>query len=120
MNMAFKITYGYGPTDFVIVESLDDVARAIYAKTEKISVTLKGKFISGNEIKSIEPDIHTYTGWNRSYTPSTHDDFQQIERDVPKNLYTLIDKTSERVKTLIQNNQLELIGKEDLDQKYLN
>lgn len=118
-KIAIKIVYGYGATDFVVVDSLDDVARAIYAKTEKLPVQLAGKIISGQEIKSIEPDIHSYTGWHRSYTAKDADDFTQIERDVPKELPELVQLTWKRVEQLVAAEQQHLIGKQDLSPELL-
>jgi len=114
-KLAIKITYGYQATDYVVVDNLDDVARAIYAKTEKIPVQLKGKIISGQEIKTIEPDVHSYTGWHRSYQAHDADDFAQIERDVPNVLPELIERTWKQVEKLVTADQQHLIGKQGLD-----
>lgn len=113
-KLVYKIKYGYGAHEFILTESLDEVAKAMYAKAERIGVTLSGRFISGAEIKTIEPDIHSYTGWHRSYEPQDGDDFKQIERDVPKMLYELLDATSKRVSTLLTSGQVQLIGSEGL------
>jgi len=118
-KLAFKITYGYRSTDFVVVDNLDDVARAIYAKTEKIPVQLKGVVISGQEIKTIEPDVHSYTGWHRSYQAQNGDDFAQIERDVPSVLPELIELTWKQVEKLVTSEQQNLIGKQGLDPEKL-
>lgn len=114
-KIAIKIVYGYKPTDYVVVENLDEVAKAIYARTEKIPVTIGGRFISGQEIKQIVPDVHSYTGWYRSYEPSSADDFAQIERDVPKVIDELIALTSKRVEQLVTAQQENLIGRESLN-----
>lgn len=118
-KIVFKVKYGYGTHEFVLTESLDDVARAMYAKAERIGLTLGGKFISGQEIKTIEPDIHSYTGWNRAYEPQDPEDFRQIERDVPKMLYELLEGVQKRVSTLIGNDQVQKIGNEGLTPKLL-
>ena len=115
----FKVKYGYGATEFVLVENLDDLCRAIYAKTEKIPVTIGGKFISGQEIKEIAPDIHSYTGWYRSYEATSGDDFAQIERDVPKVLDTLIQLAATRVGQLQASEREDLIGLEKLTPQLL-
>lgn len=70
--------------------------------------------ISGQEIKAIEPDVHSYTGWHRSYEASSGDDFAQIERDVPKVAYDVLDACSKRVSGFLNAGQPELIGKEVL------
>ncbi len=113
-RIIFKVTYGYGSTDFVLVSNSADVEKAIYAKVEKIPVTLGGKMISGQEIKSIEPDVHSYTGWHRSYEAVNGDDFAQIERDVPKVTYDVLDACSKRVSEFLNSGRPELIGKEAL------
>lgn len=110
-KLIFKVTTGYKPTDFVLIDNTADLEKAIYAKVEKIPVTLGGKFISGSEIKGIEPDVHSYTGWFRSYEPSVADDFAQIERDVPEIAYELIPAVTRRVEGLLANQQTGLIGK---------
>lgn len=118
-KIVFKIKYGYGVNEFVLTESLDEVAKAMYAKAEKIGVTLGGKFLSGQEIKTIEPDIHSYTGWNRAYEAKEPDDFLQIERDVPKVLYELLEGVATRVSNLLDSGEIQKIGKEGLTAQML-
>lgn len=113
-RIIFKVTYGYGKTDFVLVSNSADLEKAIYAKVEKIPVTLGGKMISGQEIKAIEPDVHSYTGWHRTYEPTHGDDFAQIERDVPKVAYDVLGACSTRVSDFLNSGRPELIGKEVL------
>ncbi len=107
----FKVKYGYNTNDFVLVDNPNDLQRAIYAKANKIGVTLGGKVISGQEIKVIEPDVHSYTGWYRSYEPETADDFAQIERDVPPQLYGILESVSQHVNNLIVSGRVDQIGK---------
>lgn len=119
MKTIFKIKYGYGSTEFLLVNSLDEVSKALYAKVEKIGVTIGGKFISGQEIKSIEPDIHSYTGWYRTYEPESPDDYKQIERDVPKELFLLMDAVAKRVHLHISTGSVQKIGNEGLTPQLL-
>lgn len=119
MKTIFKIKYGYGSTEFLLVDSLDAVARALYAKAEKIGVTIGGKFISGQEIKSIEPDIHSYTGWYRTYEPISPDDYKQIERDVPTEVFQLMEVISKRVNQQISSGNVQKIGNEGLTPELL-
>jgi len=115
----FKVQYGYHINQYLLVDNLDDLCRAIYAKTEKIPLTIGGKFISGQEIKEITPDIHSYTGWFRSYEPTQADDFLQIERDVPLILNELLQLAAKRVERNIVSGNENLIGKEDLTPQLL-
>jgi hypothetical protein len=119
MKTVFKVKYGYGSTEFILVNSLDEVAKALYAKAEKIGVTIGGKFISGQEIKSIEPDIHSYTGWYRTYEPESPDDYKQIERDVPKEIFQLMEAVSKRVHQQISSGAVHRIGNEGLTPQIL-
>lgn len=119
MKTVFKIKYGYGSTEFLLVNSLDEVSKALYAKAEKIGVTIGGKFISGQEIKSIEPDIHSYTGWYRTYEPESPDDYKQIERDVPKEVFQLMDVVAKRVHHHIATGSVQKIGNEGLTPQLL-
>ena len=118
-KIAVKVVYGYGATDFIVLNNLDEVARAYYAKIEKIPVSIGGRVISGQEIKQIVPDVHSYTGWNRGYEPKDGDDFAQIERDVPKVLDELIGLTTKRVEQLVASQQQNLIGSESLTPELL-
>lgn len=115
----FKVQYGYGTNQFLLVNNIDDLCRAIYAKTEKIPLTIGGKFISGQEIKEIVPDIHSYTGWYRSYEPTQADDFLQIERDVPLILNDILQLAAKRVEKNIVTGNENLIGKENLSPQLL-
>lgn len=113
-KIVFKVTYGYGKTDFVLIENTTDLQKAIYAKVERIPVTIGGKLISGQEIKTIEPDVHSYTGWNRGYEATHADDFAQIERDVPPLLSELIEQANQHVNKLVSTGHQELIGSSEL------
>lgn len=119
MKTIFKVKYGYGSTEFLLTSSLDEVAKAMYAKAEKISVSIGGKFISGQEIKTIEPDIHSYTGWYRTYEPISPDDYVQIERDMPKEMYQLLDGVSKRVNHHMNSGAVHKIGNEGLTAELL-
>lgn len=111
----FKIKYGYGATEYVLTDSTADIEKAIYAKVEKIPVFIGGKMISGQEIKEIEPDIHSYTGWYRSFQPESGDDFAQIERDVPKEVYRVLEVCQQRVQKFLEVGAPEKIGKESIE-----
>ena len=113
-KIVFKITYGYRPTDFVLVYNTVDLQKAIYAKAERIPVTLGGKLISGNEIKVIEPDVHSYTGWHRTYHAQDHEDFAQIERDVPAVLHEIVQQANQHVNQLVSQGRTDLIAASEL------
>lgn len=100
--------------DYVLTKNTADIEKAIYARVEKIPVFIGGKMISGQEIKGIEPDIHSYTGWYRSFEPTTGDDFAQIERDVPKEAYKVLEVCQQRVTQFLNSGTPEKIGKESL------
>lgn len=119
INMMFKIKYGYQPCEYVTVDNLDMLAKAWLAKIEKLPIVIGGKMLSGQEIKSIEPDINHYTGWNMGYHPTHCDDFNQIERDVPKVLYELVELTGKRVADMVDKGNDNLIGKEGLTPEML-
>jgi hypothetical protein len=91
----------------------------MYAKAEKIGVSIGGKFISGQEIKTIEPDIHSYTGWYRTYEPSNADDYHQIERDMPKEVHLLLEGVAKRVGHHINTGNIQAIGSERLTPELL-
>lgn len=110
----FIVVYGYKPTDFVLVDNTIDLQKAIYARVEKIPVTIGGKLISGQEIKTIEPDVHSYTGWNRGYVATHADDFTQIKRDVPPLLSELLEQATQHVNKLVSSGRQELIGSSEL------
>lgn len=106
----FKVKYGFDSTDYVIITAGPDLERAIYAKIERIPVTLAGKFIEGKHIIVIEPDYHSYTGWYRTYLPSSGEDFAQIERDMPKEIGSVLDTHYQVVEQLASGGQEEAIG----------
>ena len=113
-KLIFKIKTGYNPADFILVDNTADLEKAIHAKIEKLPVFLGGKMISGQEIKEIEPDVHSYTGWYRSYVPESADDFAQIERDVPKVAYDVLQVCARRVSDFVASGAIEQIGREAL------
>lgn len=108
----FKVQTGYKASEYVIVEAGPELEKILYAFIEgDVVANVKGMAIRGRHIISIKPDVHSYTGWFRSYEPKTGDDFRQIERDVPKEIENVMNLYQERVTDLIQNNNAMLIGK---------
>lgn len=118
-KIAIKIKYGYGVSDFVVVDNFEDAAKAMYAKIEKIPVTLKGRMISGQEIKTIEVDVHSYTGWNRGYLPTSPDDFAQIERDVPEVVEEMLQAVGQQVNKAIELQDPSLLNSAALSAPHL-
>lgn len=118
-KIIYKVKYGYRPSEYVLVDNLDMLCRVIYARAEKLPIAVGGKMIAGQEIKTIEPDIHSYTGWNRSYEATNDDDFRQIERDVPEVLYELLQGAYGRVERLVHASQEHRIGQESLSPEML-
>jgi hypothetical protein len=110
MKYYFKVKYGYKPSDFVSVEAGPELEKALYAKIEKVPVTLGGKFIDGKNIWLIEKQVHKYTGWYESYEPTTGEDEAQIRRDVPKEIEDILQAHADFVDGAIKSNNIKLIG----------
>ena len=110
MKYWYRVKYGFKPLEFVSIKAGPDLERAIYAKIEKIPVTLCGRFIDGSTILRIEPHVHRYTGWYDSYEPSTGDDERQILRDVPKEIESILGNHYDFVSAMIRSEKIELIG----------
>lgn len=110
MRYYFKVKYGFGATDYVVVDKLEELEKAVYAKVEKVTAFIGGKMIDGKYIISIEPDIHSYTGWQRGYEPKTGSDFQDIKRSVPKDADKVLEIHYRHVAELIDGGQVEKIG----------
>jgi hypothetical protein len=110
MKYYFKVKYGYKPCDFVSVEAGPELEKALYAKIEKVPVTLGGKFIDGKNIWLIEKHVNKYTGWYESYDPTTGEDEAQIRRDVPKEIEDILQAHAEFVNGAIKSNNIKLIG----------
>jgi hypothetical protein len=103
-KLMFRVKYGFDTMSHLRVEGGAELEKAIYAWMEQVPVTLGGKMIQGKHIISIEPDYRYYTGWYETYSPTTGDDFAQIERDCPK-LDGYIEAYKQRVLGLIENRQ---------------
>lgn len=110
MSHYFKVKYGYGATDYVVVTKSEDLEKAVYAKVEKIPALLAGKMIDGKYIISIEPDVHSYLGWSRAFEPKDAIDFREIEQRVPKEAYEILEVHYQHIGSLIQTGQQEKIG----------
>ncbi len=110
MKYRFKVKYGFAPSEFVSIEAGPELEKAIYAKIEKIPVTLGGKFIDGKTILRIEPNVNKYTGWYDNYEPTTAEDYAQIKRDYPKELDEIISTHTAFVNNAIQNNLHHIVG----------
>lgn len=111
MKLYYKIKFGFKNIDSVVIDTKDDLEKAVYAMFTKQPVQIKGAYINGSNIVSIQPHWNSYTGWYDSYDPQTGEDFRQIERDAPKkeleeNLVTA--KTT--VQSLLDRNMTHLIG----------
>jgi hypothetical protein len=107
----FKVKHGFKASDFVVVQDGPDLEKALYAWMTGNIAQIGGKMINGNNIVSIEPDYHSYTGWYRSYEPTTGDDWKQIERDVPAEINHVLPEYRNRVQQLLASGQEQLIGK---------
>ncbi len=106
----FRVKYGFTALDRVSIQ-VDELEKALYAQKFGEVVQLKGRQINGKYIISIAPDYHKYTGWYESYNPLMDaDDLAQIERDCPKDLDNIIEKTRERVDWLVSHDKRKLIG----------
>lgn len=109
----YKVKLGFAKHEYIIIEAGPDLERALYAFIEGDVVTMiKGRAIRGKHIIGIEPDVHSYTGWHRSYEPKDGADFAQIERDVPKEIDGIMTLYTERVDGFIASNNHAMIGKE--------
>jgi hypothetical protein len=111
MKYYFKVRYGFKTTDFVSVEAGGELEKAICAWTTGSIAEIGGKMINGNNIISIEPHYHKYTGWYDNYEPKEAEDWKQIERDCPDNFEGVLSHFRERVQYLIAKNQVAEIGK---------
>ena len=107
-KLFFRVKYGYNTQDKVSIP-LDELEKAIYAQVKGTPTKLGNAFVNGKHIISITPDYHKYTGWYESYEPREGDDWKQIKRDCP-DFEGVIDQYTNRVKYLIENNQVKLIG----------
>lgn len=107
----FKVKHGFKTSDFVVVKDGPEMEKALHAWMTGNIASVGGKMINGNNIVSIEPDYHSYTGWYRSYEPSTGDDWKQIERDVPPEISLVLPEYRNRVTQLLSTGQEHLVGK---------
>ena len=107
----FKVKHGFKVNDFVVVEDGPDLEKALYAWMTGNIASIGGKMINGNNIVSIEPDYHSYTGWYRSYEPISGDDWKQIERDMPKEINNVLPEYRNRVQSLLAGGNESQIGR---------
>jgi hypothetical protein len=110
MNHRFKVKYGFKSDNFISIEAGGELEKAIHAWQTGSIATLGGKMINGNNIISIEPDYHYYTGWYDHYLPTTGDDYAQIERDCP-DYDGVLDHYRNRVQHLLDSGRAVDIGK---------
>lgn len=109
-DLRFIARYGFTTMDQISF-GIDELEKALYMHKYGVSGILNGKQLSGKYIIVVEEDIHYYTGWNRSYSPKTGEDFAQIERDCPKGMKKMIENTKKKIDYLINTKQTHLIGK---------
>jgi hypothetical protein len=106
----FKVKYGFGALDYVSIEEGGELEKAIYAQITGNPTQIGSAYINGRNIISISPHYHKHTGWNEFYEPNDGDDWVQIKIDCP-NYDGVIEKYKTRVAYLMQNNQVNQIGK---------
>lgn len=109
MKYYYRVKYGFKPNDFASIEAGSDLEKAIYAWQTGNVVSIGNRMINGNNIISIEPHYHKYTGWFDHYEPKEGDDWKQIERDCP-DFSGVLPYYQERVKYLVSHNRLNEIG----------
>ena len=105
----FKIRYGFKPTDFVSIEAGVELEKAIYAWSTGRIVSVGDKMVKGDNIISIEPHYHKYTGWYETYEPKSGEDFAQIARDCP-NFEGVLQYYRERVTFLMSSDRGKEVG----------
>jgi len=109
MKHYYKIKYGFKPSDFASIEAGHELERVIYAWQTGNVVQVAGKMINGNNIISITPHYHRYTGWYDHYEPNDGDDWKQIQRDCP-DFEGILPYYTERVAYLTSKNREDQIG----------
>ena len=82
-GLRFRVYYGYAPSDYIAIPE-NELERAEYAWRKNAIFSYGGKQVKGSEFKRIEEDYRYYTGWFDSYSPKDGEDFQQIEKEMPK------------------------------------
>lgn len=121
-QLRFRIYYGYNQSDYIAIPE-SELERAEYAWKKNAIFSYGGKQVKGAEFKRIEEDYRHYTGWYDSYSPSSGEDFLQIEREMPKSslFQDRLALAQERVRTAIQMNRVDLLGEpEKVDKLLLN
>jgi hypothetical protein len=111
----FKVKTGFKAHECIIIEEGPELEKAWYAflMADETAVILNGKAIRGRHIMGIEPDVHSYTGWYRTYEPKG-EDFAQIRRDMPKDIERVAHLYQQHVSGLIESNNVALLGRQTL------
>jgi len=109
-ELRFRVNYGFTALEKISIDETE-LEKAVYAHKYCEVVQLSNRQINGKYIIDIMPDIHYYTGWYDSYSPSTGEDFAQIKRDCPEGLDEMIKKYREKIDYLISTGRKNLIGK---------
>ena len=121
-GLIFRVYYGYAPSEYIAIPE-SELERAEYAWKKNAIFSHGGKQVKGAEFKRIEEDYRYYTSWYESYSPKEGEDFEQIEREMPKRILfqDRIALAQERVRFAMQSGQEKLLGTpEELDKLLLN
>lgn len=108
----YKIIHGFGVEDYIEIEA-SELQKAFYCFLEKKDAIFSGGAIRGANIHEIKPDYHRTMGWVRGYK-LTGRDFEDMN-GIDRKLQHFLAKTKDVVQHLISTNQLQLIGKAEVN-----
>lgn len=120
--MFFKVKIGYNPSDFISIESLNDLEKAQYAFLTNAKVIFdNGQVCRGQDIISIKEDWHREMGWNKTFRDEngniknyelSSEDWKEIKKaKVDQKYLGIMETMKQRVQYLVDKGKSELVGK---------
>ena len=106
----FKVIHGYGTEDYIEIDTVQDLEKAIFAMRTGSTVRLGDNIIKGTEIKMIKEDWNRTMGYARGYKLEP-EDWTEIESRGVRKLYSgYIHEVGNTVQELTSSGRVKLIG----------
>lgn len=106
----YKVIWGYDKSKITRITELD-LEIAVYAWGSGVKVNIGEDLITGSQIIAIQEDFSTEMGWHPTYDLKDADWAEIRELKLDEKYLGKLKEAKEKVKYMIDNNKIELIGK---------
>lgn len=106
----YKVIWGYDKSKITRITELQ-LEQAVYAWASGVKTSIGDTLINGSQIIAIQEDFNAEMGWHPTYDLKDADWAEIRELRLDEKYKGKLSEAKEKVKYMIDNNKIELIGK---------